>query len=129
MSVQIEGQIKAFCHTTGIAHNAWTTIQSADFTMMNNGRVADPGFQFAEASFLNTGASRIYISFGATPTINAGNDEAANAELMRAQAIELSPGSFLHVELVGTEISQITLRTSDSAATAELQTHAVLFNR
>ena len=129
MSVQIEGQIKAFCHTTGIAHNAWTTIKSEDFKSMTSGAAVDARLKFAEVSFLNTGASRVYISFGATPTINAGNVEADNAVLMRAQAIELSPGSFLHVELAGTEISQITLRTSDNAATAELQTHAVLFNR
>ncbi len=129
MSVQIEGQIKAFCHTAGIAHDAWSTIKSEDFKVMTNGGAVDAGLKFAEVSFLNTGSSKVYISFGDTPTINAIADEAANAALMRAQAIELVSGSFLHVELAGTEVGQITIRTSNHAATAELQTHAILFNR
>ena len=126
MGTQIEGQQKVFCYTNNIAHNAWTSLTSSDFKSMTTGYSADARKGFAEVSFLNTGATRLYISFGYEPTVNAAGNEAANAALLQAQAIELSAGSFLHIELTGTEVSKISVRTSDPDTTGAIQTHAIL---
>lgn len=126
MSIQKEGDQKVFCYRNNVASNAWTSLSSSDFKSMRSGIAAKLGAEFTEVSIMNLGSVKVYVTFGYEPTVNTGVNEAINAGLLRAEGVEIAAGAFMHIELGGTAVTKVSLRTSDANTDAEVQVQGVL---
>ena len=125
MSIQIEGHQKVFCYKDDVDDAAWTKLISSNFKDMRTGATPTAS-KFTEVSILNLGPTKLYISLGHDPVVNTGADEAVNAGLLRAQAIEIAAGAFLHLELGGIGIDELNIRTSDHETKGIVQIHGIL---